>query len=71
MVPENFFPPPGPVFGLVCRYALSINLGPAVNTDKPESSPTFSSDGRFIFFTRETDIYRVSAKVMEALRSQE
>ena len=61
----------GPVFGLVYRYALSINLGPAVDTGKPESSPTHSSDGRSFFFTRETDIHRVSAKVMEALRPQE
>jgi len=45
------------------------NLGPVVNTDKPESSPTFSSDGRFLFFTRETDIYWVSAHVIEELRA--
>ena len=44
------------------------NLGPAVNTDKPESSPTFSSDGRSIFFTRDTDIFWVSAKVIEKLK---
>jgi len=46
-----------------------VNLGPAVNTDKQESSPTFSSDGRFIFFTRETDIYQVSATIIEELRA--
>jgi len=44
------------------------NLGPAVNTDKPESSPTFSSDGQYIFFTRETDLYWVSAEVLDELR---
>ncbi len=48
-----------------------MNLGPAVNTDKPESSPTFSADGRFIFFTRETDIYQVSATIIEELRAVE
>jgi len=47
------------------------NLGPAVNTDKQESSPTFSPDGQFIFFTRETDIYRVSAKAIEELRPKD
>lgn len=44
------------------------NLSPAVNTDKPESSPTFSPDGRSIFFTRETDIFWVSAKILDELR---
>lgn len=44
------------------------NLGPAVNTDKPESSPTFSSDGRSIFFTRDGDIYLVSATILDGLR---
>lgn len=47
------------------------NLGPAVNTDKPESSPTFSADGRFIFFTRETDIFWVSATIIEKLKANE
>jgi len=41
-----------------------INLGPGVNTAQPESSPTFSPDGDFIFFTRETDIYWVSAEIL-------
>jgi hypothetical protein len=44
------------------------NLGPAVNTDKQESSPTFSSDGRSIFFTRDGDIYLVSATILDGLR---
>lgn len=44
------------------------NIGPVVNTDKPESSPTFSPDGRSLFFTRETDIYWVSAQVIDELR---
>jgi hypothetical protein len=39
------------------------NLGPAVNTDKPESDPTFSPDGQFLFFSRDGDIYRVSTKI--------
>jgi len=47
------------------------NLGPAVNTDKPESCPTLSSDGRSVFFTRETDIYWISAKIIEELRPKD
>ncbi len=49
-------------------WSEMVNLGPAVNTDKPESSPTFSPDGRSIFFTRETDIYQVSATIIDSLR---
>jgi len=44
------------------------NLGPAVNTEKPESCPTFSSDGRSIFFTRDTDVFWVSTKFIDDMR---
>jgi len=44
------------------------NLGPDVNTDKQESSPTFSSNGQYLLFTRETDIYWVSAEILDKLR---
>jgi Tol biopolymer transport system component len=47
------------------------NLGPVVNTDKPESNPTLSPDGRFLLFTRETDIHWVSTKIIEGLRPKE
>ena len=50
------------------RWSGLKNLGSAVNTDKPESSPTFSPDGQTIFFTRETDIYWISVKVIEESR---
>lgn len=45
-----------------------MNLGPSVNTDKQESSPTFSPDGRSIYFTRDGDIYRVDARILESVR---
>jgi hypothetical protein len=44
------------------------NLGPAVNTAGEESSPTFSPDGRDLFFTRDGDIYRVGARIVESVR---
>jgi hypothetical protein len=52
------------------RFIVRKLTGPAVNADKPESSPTFSSFGRFLFFTRKTDIYWVSTKIIEELRSK-
>ncbi|HOB53627.1 MAG TPA: nuclear transport factor 2 family protein [Acidobacteriota bacterium] len=48
-----------------------MNLGPTVNTGQPESSPTFSPDGRFIFFTRDTDIYQVSVTIIDSLRPKQ
>ena len=44
------------------------NLGPNVNTDRAESSPTLSSDGRFLFFSRQEDIWWVDAAVIDAVR---
>jgi hypothetical protein len=45
------------------------NLGPAVNTEHVEGSPTLSSDGRVLFFSRLADIWWVDAAVIDAVRS--
>jgi len=45
-----------------------LNLGPTVNTDAVESSPTFSSDGSALFFSRKGDIWWVGAGVVYGLR---
>jgi len=37
-----------------------INLGKTINTSNFESSPTISQDGRFLFFSRNGDIWWVS-----------
>lgn len=47
-----------------------INLGKNINTKSVESSPTISRDGKFIFFSRNGDIWWVSSKVIEELRSK-
>ncbi len=52
------------------RWSGLKNMGPIVNTEKAESSPTFSSDGRFVFFTRNGDIYRISANVLTDIRDR-
>lgn len=44
------------------------NLGPAVNSESGESSPTLSSDGRVLFFSRSGDVWWVSAAVIEEAR---
>jgi hypothetical protein len=44
------------------------NLGPGVNTEHIEGSPTLSLDGRFLFFSRHQDIWWVSTEVIEKLR---
>lgn len=43
-----------------------VNLGPSVNTDSAESSPTLSSDGRFLFFSRQENIWWADAAVVVA-----
>ena len=45
-----------------------VNLGEPVNTPGSEGNATFSPDGRFLFFTRDGDIFWVSAKIMDELR---
>lgn len=45
-----------------------VNLGPAVNTAQAEADPFFSPDGRWLFFTRDGNIFRISAAVIDALR---
>jgi hypothetical protein len=50
------------------RWGELVNLGPAVNTDKSEADATFSPDGRYLFFSRDGDIFWVAAKVIEAPR---
>ena len=44
------------------------NMGPAINTAADEGDATFSPDGKFIFFSRDGDIYWVSASIIEELR---
>ncbi|MFH1196332.1 MAG: hypothetical protein V1720_11525 [bacterium] len=44
-----------------------INLGSGVNTKSLESSPTISHDGKFLFFSRNGDIWWISTNVIKSL----
>jgi Tol biopolymer transport system component len=49
-------------------WTTPTSMGPAVNTRHVESSPTLSSDGRFLFFSRQQQVWWVDASVIDALR---
>ena len=57
-------------------WSVPINLGPAVNSNFSEKTPTISPDGKYLFFGRDeraiepglADIYWVSTAVIEQLR---
>jgi dipeptidyl aminopeptidase/acylaminoacyl peptidase len=50
------------------NWGKLVNLGKAINTEAGEAGASFSPDGRYLFFSRNSDIYWVSAKVVEELR---
>ena len=49
----------------------SKNIGKIINTASNESDATFSPDGKFIFFSRDGDIYWISTKILDELRPKE
>lgn len=46
----------------------SENIGAAINTTRDECDPSFSPDGKYIFFSRDGDIYWVKATVIDEFR---
>jgi len=50
------------------NWMESKNMGSVINTAHDEGDATFSPDGEFIFFSRDGDIYWVSAKIIEELK---
>jgi Tol biopolymer transport system component len=50
------------------QWRKSINMGNAINTEKYEFCPFVSSDGKYLFFSRDGDIYWISAQVINALK---
>jgi Tol biopolymer transport system component len=50
------------------NWGKPINLGKTINTEGSEGNATFSPDGRFLFFTRDGDIFWVSSKCLDALK---
>jgi hypothetical protein len=47
-----------------------VNLGEPVNTPGSEGNATFSPDGRFLFYTKDEDIFWVSSKIIDELRER-
>jgi dipeptidyl aminopeptidase/acylaminoacyl peptidase len=45
-----------------------LTMGRVINTELPEANATFSSDGKYMFFSRGDDIYWVSTKIIEELK---
>jgi hypothetical protein len=50
-------------------WGKPINLGGPINTAESEGNATFSPNGEYLFFTRSGDIYWVSARLIERVRS--
>jgi len=49
-------------------WSPSKKLNPEINTSSYEFAPQVSPDGKYLFFTRDDNIYWVSAKIIEDLK---
>jgi len=47
------------------KWTLAEKLGPEINATATENCPSISPDGKFLFFSREGDIYWVSAETLK------
>lgn len=55
-------------------WTVPVNMGPGINTADDEYGPRVTTDGKYLFFTRENrgntmDIYWVSSGIIDSLRS--
>ena len=55
-------------------WSVPVNMGPIINTAYDEYGPRVTTDGKYLFFTRENrgntmDIYWVSSGIIDSLRS--
>ena len=49
-------------------WSVPQNLGPLINTEGDEGTPALSPDGRFLFFSRDGDIYYISTDALALLQ---
>ncbi|RIV17353.1 hypothetical protein DYU11_32205 [Fibrisoma montanum] len=49
------------------QWQKAKNMGKAINTDKYEFCPFVSSDGKYLFFSRDGDIFWISAELIHTL----
>ena len=50
------------------NWKPSQNMGPVINTNGHELCPFVTSDGKYLFYTRNQDIYWVSTKIISKLK---
>ncbi|GAB3324729.1 hypothetical protein GCM10027299_22130 [Larkinella ripae] len=50
------------------QWQAAKNMGKGINTEKYEFCPFVSNDGKYLFFSRDGDIYWISADVINSLR---
>ncbi len=51
-------------------WTKAKNLGPTINTEHQDYCPFVTSDGRYLFFSSNRDIYWVDASIVETYRSR-
>jgi len=49
------------------QWQKAKNMGKAINTDKYEFCPFVSSDGKYLFFSRDGDVFWISAELIHTL----
>jgi len=50
------------------NWLPAVNMGSTINTDKHELCPYVTSDGKFLFYTSNQDIYWVSTEILEQFK---
>jgi hypothetical protein len=50
------------------RWSELLRLGPSVNTERSETNATVSPDGKYLFFSRDDDIYWVHMSIVENVK---
>jgi leucyl-tRNA synthetase len=51
-------------------WSKSVNMGNAINTKHHELCPFVTMDGKYLFYTSDQDIYWVSTKIFDQIRSR-
>jgi hypothetical protein len=51
-------------------WTKAVNMGNAINTAGYEYCPFVTRDGKYLFFTRDRDIYWVDGQVIDNLRKK-
>ncbi len=53
------------------EWTKAVNMGAPINSEHHELCPFVSHDGKYLFYTSNQDIYWVSAKIIEDIKSRE